>query len=66
MRWELVGDWDRVQDEVKKGNFLFHGKKTFKGLETEEGLKEFGFGSFKKAKFISDKGKRNTVTGDLK
>lgn len=66
MRWELVGDWERIQDEVKGGVFLFHGKKSFKGLETEEGLKDFGFGSFKQAKYVSDKGKRSTFTGELK
>ena len=66
MRWELVGDWERVQDEISSSNFVFHGKKTFKDLENEKGLEEFGFGKFKHAKYISDKGKRSTFTGALK
>ena len=66
MRWELVGDWERIKDEVTGGNFVFHGKKEFKGLETDDGLKDFGFGQFTHARYISDKGKRQTFTGELK
>ena len=65
MRWELVGDWSRIQDEVKSEIFLFHGKKTFKGLEDGKNLKAFGAGSFKLAKYIADSGKRTTTEGPL-
>lgn len=65
MRWELVGDWQRIQDEVKSEVFHFHGKKVFKGLDEGKTLKSFGFGSFKTAKYISDSGKRITTEGPL-
>ena len=66
MRWELVGDWERVKDEVLNGYFNFHGKKMFKGVDSVKGLEEFGFGAFKHVKFIADKGKRTTFEGPLK
>ena len=65
MRWELVGDWQRIQDELKNEVFFFHGKKTFKSLGQGQTLKNFGFGSFKTAKYISDSGKRTTIEGPL-
>ena len=65
MRWELVGDWDRVHDTVEavSGKELFK----FKGIRKfEDDIESFGIkNKFKTLKVISNNGNRHADSFDL-